>query len=248
MPGNAIRDFYRCPEEFLNFQLAGELSPGGGYFTLGGNTTCYGRTVGGLHQPQMKAKLRDAGASISIENEQVTLPFDPDEIIINLRRELYPSGQLTAWDKVLKRIYYWFRPLTSHSLRVRIKRLRAGDWQEIQFPCWPVDTTVENICERLLLLSLQAKGLDYIPFVWFWPAGARGCVSMTHDVENAAGRDFCAQLLDIDESHGIKASFQIVPEERYAVTPEYLKSIRDRGFEINVHDLNHDGQLFDDRE
>lgn len=38
---------------------------------------------------------------------------------------------------------------------------------------------------------------------------------MTHDVEAVAGREFCAQMLDIDESFGIRASFQIVPEGRY---------------------------------
>jgi len=55
------------------------------------------------------------------------------------------------------------------------------------------------------------------------------------------GRDFCTQLIDIDDSYGIKASFQIVPEERYPVTPEFLGRLRDRGFEVCVQDLNHDG-------
>jgi hypothetical protein len=70
---------------------------------------------------------------------------------------------------------------------------------------------------------------------------------MTHDVETVAGRDFCKQLMDIDDSYGIKASFQIVPEERYPVTPEFLGRLRDRGFEVCVQDLNHDGRLFDER-
>ena len=38
----------------------------------------------------------------------------------------------------------------------------------------------------------------------------------------------------------------MVPEKRYEVTPSFLQSIQDRGFEINVHDLNHDGHLFRD--
>jgi NAD/NADP transhydrogenase alpha subunit len=42
--------------------------------------------------------------------------------------------------------------------------------------------------------------------------------------------------MDIDESHGIKASFQIVSEERYPVTPEFLDQLRARGFEVCVHD------------
>jgi hypothetical protein len=71
---------------------------------------------------------------------------------------------------------------------------------------------------------------------------------MTHDVETSAGRDFCSELMDMDDSFGIKASFQIVPEKRYRVSPDFLKGIRDRAFEIGVQDLNHDGRLFDDRE
>jgi hypothetical protein len=41
-----------------------------------------------------------------------------------------------------------------------------------------------------MVLSMQAKGVDRVPFVWFWPDRARGCVTMTHDVETAAGRDY----------------------------------------------------------
>jgi hypothetical protein len=52
--------------------------------------------------------------------------------------------------------------------------------------------------------------------------------------------------MDIDDSFGIKASFQVVPEERYGVSPEFLQSIRRRGFEVAVHDLNHDGHLYRD--
>ena len=45
----------------------------------------------------------------------------------------------------------------------------------------------------------------------------------------------------------IPASFQIVPEDRYEVSQEFLDSIRGRGFEINVQNLNHDGRLYNDR-
>jgi len=99
-----------------------------------------------------------------------------------------------------------------------------------------------------MLLSLEAKGVERIPFVWFWPNGARGCLTMTHDVETEAGRDFCAELMDVDEGFGIKSSFQIVPEKRYAVPTKLLESLRARGFEIGIQDLNHDGGLFDSRE
>ncbi|MGB8521747.1 MAG: hypothetical protein WCD43_02170 [Candidatus Acidiferrales bacterium] len=71
---------------------------------------------------------------------------------------------------------------------------------------------------------------------------------MTHDVETRAGRDFTSQLMDLDESFGIKASFQVIPEKRYGVSKEYVQEIRKRGFEFNIHDLNHDGKLYQKRE
>jgi hypothetical protein len=54
-------------------------------------------------------------------------------------------------------------------------------------------------------------------------------------------------LMDINESFGFRSSFQIVPEARYPVPKAFLQEIRDRGHEINVQDLNHDGNLFRDR-
>src|SRR6478672_7483347 len=39
-----------------------------------------------------------------------------------------------------------------------------------------------------------------------------------------------------------------LPGKRYPVSETFLEEIQKRGFEINVHDLNHDGHLFSDRE
>jgi hypothetical protein len=203
--------------------------------------------VTGGHQAPVDSPLRNLLPQVSFDGSQLVLPFDPNEVIDNLRLERYPNGRLGGYTSRLKKIYYQLRPLTNRSLRKYIQRFRAAKWQRMQFPQWPVDTTVENICERLLLLALQANQVACTPFIWFWPDGARGCVSMTHDVETEEGRDFSAQLLDIDDLFGIKASYQVVPEGRYSVTAEYLNRFRDRGAEVCVQDLNHDGRLFDDR-
>ncbi len=107
---------------------------------------------------------------------------------------------------------------------------------------------MEVCLERLLALSMKAQSLKRMPFVWFWPDGATSCAMMTHDVENLSGRSFCSQLMDMDDSVGIKSAFQIIPEGRYAVPADLLEEIRSRNFEINVHDLNHSGRLFAGRE
>ncbi len=95
---------------------------------------------------------------------------------------------------------------------------------------------------------MLVNGITQMPFIWFWPEGASACVIMTHDVEAAAGKAFCSRLMDLDDAHHIKSSFQVIPEVRYPVETAFLDSIRSRGFEVNVHDLNHDGSLFKERE
>jgi hypothetical protein len=54
--------------------------------------------------------------------------------------------------------------------------------------------------------------------------------------------------MDMEDAYAIKGSFQIIPENRYEVTNDFLNSIRQRGFEVVIHDLNHDGRLFVDKD
>jgi hypothetical protein len=243
-----LQNRYHCPKGFFDFTVSGELFSDVGYFQFGPNAICYGRSSSGGDKPGAAHLLHDVLRDTGMEDAKLRLPFDPDEIIENLLLEKYPHSRLSPFESIVKRMYYRLRPLTSPWLRREIQKFRARNWESLQYPQWPIDTTVENICERVLLLSLQAKGTDRVPFVWFWPKGARCCLTMTHDVETEAGRDFCGKLMDIDDAFGIKASFQIVPEKRYKVPAELLDSIRNRGFEVGVQDLNHDGRLFDSRE
>jgi len=94
---------------------------------------------------------------------------------------------------------------------------------------------------------MEASGVDSVPFIWFWPNGHNSCAILTHDVETEVGRDFCSTLMDLDDSCGMKSAFQVIPQDRYEVPLSYLAEICQRGFEVNVHDLNHDGMLFSDK-
>jgi hypothetical protein len=94
---------------------------------------------------------------------------------------------------------------------------------------------------------MEVSGVKKLPFIWFWPEGAPNCLVMTHDVETSVGRDFTFNLMDLDDSYGFKASYQIIPEKRYQVPDGYISRIRSRGCEFNIHDLNHDGQLYSER-
>jgi hypothetical protein len=250
--GTALIDRYRCPESFAGFGLIRDLSDDSGYFRFGRDTICYGRSATGFRASRADGVLYDALEDVTTEGSNAVLPFDPTDVIDNLRLERYAKGfhygALDRWKRSLRIAYYFLRPLMHVNFRRHVQRAHLNGWRTLPFPRWPVDTTVEHLCEQLLLLSMKAKGVERVPFVWFWPDGAQSCVAMTHDLETERGKAFCSELMDIDDSFGMKASIQVVPEERYEVSAAFIRSIRDRGFEVNIQDLNHDGHLFRNRE
>src|SRR5262249_46858856 len=152
--------------------------------------------------------------------------------------------QRTTAAGIAQRLYYGLRPFMSVGVRKRLQKIRLSDWNRIPFPHWPVDTTVDSLMNNAMKLVLEARGESMIPFVWFWPDDAAASVMLTHDVEGQAGLDLCDQLMDIDESYGMKSAFQLVPEGREDAWRRTAARLRQRGFEVNLHDLNHDGRLF----
>lgn len=240
-------DYYRCPEEFAGCFLRGETSSGPGYFMFGPKAICYGSITKGEVRPNANEELHDALNDAVVQPGAVWLSFDPEQAVEALRLERYcgssPNQTLLA-GALANKLYYLARPLLGVSVRRHLQRLRLRNWRSIPFPRWPVDGTVEQVHETLLRLCVQAHEEREIPFIWFWPQGLSSCVAVTHDVETTRGRDFCLALMDLDESFSVKSSFQLIPQERYAISMAFLERIRSRGFEVNIHDLNHDGQLF----
>jgi hypothetical protein len=247
---SAFVEHYRCPEELATFSLDGPLSDDRGYFRFGPDTICYGNTSPGLASETAGEAFYDALSDVTADRSGLKLPFNPTEVATNLRYERYVLGNRSTGPdaSMLRKAYYLARPFLGVPVRKHLQRIRLRGWKDIQFPKWPVDATVESLFERLLGLLLSGHKGERIPFVWFWPDGFQSCVMMTHDVETSHGRDYCSRLMDLDAGHGVKSAFQIVPEGRYQVSTAFLDGIRDRGFEINVHDLNHDGYLFSDRQ
>jgi hypothetical protein len=247
----AFLEYYRCPDTHAHFALSGELSAEAGHFRWGPDTVCYGRTVSGFRANHPDSNLYDVGGDVHLDNSSVILPFDAVEIIENLHRERYSAhfrepGSLAH--EAMRHVYYMLRPFLSVPVRKYLQRAKLRNWRKIPFPEWPIDCTVDRMHRRLMALAMRAKGLETMPFIWFWPEPYTSCAIITHDVESTSGRDFCGKLMDIDESFGFRASFQVVPENRYSVSSSYLNSIKDRGFEVNVHDLKHDGRLYAEHE
>jgi hypothetical protein len=246
---NSVVQHYRCPERYVRLSPKGPFSQEKGYFRFGDDAICYGRYSGLSPAPLPTGLLHDSIHDTVIDSGTVYLPFDPSQVVDNLRRERYVNGADHGKPaSALSKMYYLVRPALSVGVRKHLQRFHLKGWDKLPFPQWPVDRSVDNVLERLLQLSLRAQGGGCLPFIWFWPDGAPSCAIMTHDVETTAGRDFCSTLMDIDDRFRIKASFQVVPEERYEVPREYLDSITNRGFELAVQDLNHDGNLYRDRQ
>jgi len=249
---HALLDYFRCPEDFAEIEVNGRLSSDSGYFQFGPDI-CYGQYSGGQPSKHLTRGLCDASQDVKIEGTRLYLPFDLTQIVDNLRRERY---QLNSWHslekitggKTSRAVYYLLRPILPISVRKHLQRARLSGWDKILFPRWPVDSTVESLMAHTVSLLLKARQAERVPFIWFWPNGAPAALIMTHDIEASAGRDFSAQLMDIDDSYGIKSAFQVVPEMRYDAHAEFLDVFRQRGFEVNVHDLNHDGALFQKKE
>jgi hypothetical protein len=243
---DCVSQYFRCPKGYI--KPSGLPSKSVGYGRNGENGSGSGNHAHNLSSSKLAA-LEDALRETTTSNDEDSLPLDLSQVVDSLRYEQYAEASIegSVARSMINRAYYAFRPLLPVAIRKHLQSIHLSRWQQRPFPHWPVDRTVDHLMQRWLLRSLRAAGVDRVPFIWFWPEGAPCCALMTHDVETRAGRDFSGKLMDVDESFGIKASFQVVPEERYEVTQDYLNSITSRGFGLGVQDLNHDGQLYRNR-
>ena len=143
----------------------------------------------------------------------------------------------------VKRLYYQVKPLLPRPLAIVLRR-RYRQEQEQQFPLgWPIEDRFVRFQYESLAHVLRKRGLDDVAYLNHWPDGHRFAVVLTHDVEDEAGRDFVNDVADLEERLGFRSSFNFVPE-RYSLDPDLLTSLQQRGFEIGVHGLKHDGKLF----
>jgi hypothetical protein len=247
-----LSEYYRSPLISRTVSSDRDGKNATGFFRFGTDIVCYGECSSGAAPDIQAAADFDASKATTVSESEIRLPFDILDVVENLRREHYVKqlsfGQSgLTHNMLIRNAYYRLRAFLPVRVRRLLQRAYFNDWQNLSFPHWPVDFTVDSLHQAFLVLTMKAQGYDKVPFVWFWPDGASSCLILTHDVETAAGRDFTSSLMDIDIAHGFKASFQVVPEERYEVPDSFVSEIRSRGFEFNIHDLNHDGHLFEEK-
>lgn len=142
-----------------------------------------------------------------------------------------------------KRVYYQIKPLLPRSL-TRIMRKAYSGAIEASFPLgWPVEERYALFlweCMRQVLLLTGAKSL---PFLNFWPEDYQTSFILTHDIETAEGQSYALKVADLEQEYSFLSSFNFIPE-RYPLDQNLIAELRNRGFEIGVHGLHHDGKLF----
>ncbi len=77
-----------------------------------------------------------------------------------------------------------------------------------------------------------------------WPEQKQFAFILSHDVESQIGYDQLDKLLQIEESLGFRSVVNFIPKGQYRVTEERLLNLKERGFEVGVHGLYHDGKLY----
>jgi len=129
------------------------------------------------------------------------------------------------------RLYYTLKPYVPWWVRMAVRRPWARRLREANRATWPID---------------EAAGRR--PADWpGWPQGKAFAFVITHDVEGPDGLAKVRALAELEMSLGFRSSFNFIPEGSYRVPDELRTWLVANGFEVGVHDLNHDGKLYQSR-
>ena len=131
----------------------------------------------------------------------------------------------------LTSLYYHLKPFIPSRVRLALRRRHV---QRVLARCqdvWPID-------------ELAGRTPEGWPG---WPDGKSFAFVLTHDVETQRGLDQVKPLAELEMRLGFRSSFNFIPEGPYAVPAELRAWLTERGFEVGVHDLHHDGKLYSSR-
>lgn len=130
------------------------------------------------------------------------------------------------------RLYYRLKPLIPRNVRLAVRRHFAERKRARVQDVWPI-----------------LPGSERKPAGWNgWPDGKQFAVVLTHDVEGPEGLAKSLELARIERDLGFRSSFNFIPEGTYQARQDVRDSLLSMGFEVGVHDLQHNGKLFHNRE
>jgi peptidoglycan/xylan/chitin deacetylase (PgdA/CDA1 family) len=175
------------------------------------------------------------------------IPFDLDEAFENYVSERWrdhaPQRGLTRRQLGL---YYRLKPKIPRSVLLAARRLFTRATRLPEFPTWPIDDSVWRLLRFYALCTLTALQEEETSFIWFWPDRHRAALTLTHDIETAAGFRLAVDIADLEESRGFRSSFNVVGSW-YPIDHGVVRELSERGFEIGLHGLQHDHSLFSSR-
>src|SRR5688572_4205129 len=132
---------------------------------------------------------------------------------------------------LVTRAYYLLKPALPAKLRLALRRGRTRRLRRGLSSAWHTNTMAARAPEGW-------RG---------WPDGKQFAFVVTHDVDGARGLRRTRVLAELEMCLGVRSSFNFVPEGEY-VTPRSLRDfLTGHGFEVGVHDLRHDGKLYQSR-
>lgn len=124
-------------------------------------------------------------------------------------------------------VYYALKPFIPRRLQIKARGFLARRKLKKVGHIWPID---------------ERAGTP--PEGWpGWPDGKRFAFVITHDVDTELGQENCRALAQLEMDLGFRSCFNFVAED-YPVDLELHRFLREQGFEIGVHGLNHRGNLF----
>jgi hypothetical protein len=130
------------------------------------------------------------------------------------------------------RVYYQIKPLVPWSCRLAIRRRLALRKRPRAKHIWPI-----------------IPGSERPPEGWpGWPNGKQFAFVLTHDIEGKVGVAKCRPLMELERKLGFRSAFNFIPEGGYAVPRELRDEMTRDGFELGVHDLQHDGKIYRSRQ
>jgi len=186
---------------------------------------------------QWNAAIQNASSCLGLSDNEKDV-----EAILNLT---IGEGQFGPkhWElDPAKRLYYSIRPFLPNAIRNALKRMNSLATNE--FPLqWPIESRYVDFQWEVIRQILIDRNLSEIAFRHFWPKGHRFAFVLTHDVETEVGQANVRNIADLDESLGFRSSFYFAPEG-YKLDKGLLQDLVNRGFEVGIHGLKHDGKLF----
>lgn len=132
----------------------------------------------------------------------------------------------------MTRFYYNVKPYLPLNVRWAIRRQRAAGIRSRNASTWPITESASQPPE-----SWQG-----------WPEGKKFAFVLTHDVENTFGLSQVRKLAELEMTSKFRSSFNFIPRGEYSVSDDLRAWLGDKGFEVGVHDLHHDGMLYQSRE